>query len=239
MQRVEFVGVEDGVAGAEAHLRQPRALAQQHRKRLRADLGIERAVIAGADHVEPPRAVGDHAGEHVEPPGRAFRIGGGDDFRRQREAFQQRHDVDAIGLQHRAVGEIDLVQLQFVDALGHGRARPRQEARAHPIGDVAEPQIEARRLDLAFDERIGRQDQARIRHRRDHAVGQNAIGAGRKRERHGAVLGWPGRSNAIQTLKIRTFTGYPMAALTERARAEYQHDLSRGDLSRPACSHVK
>ena len=37
---------------AEADLRQPRALAQQHRKRLRADLGIERAVIAGADHVE-------------------------------------------------------------------------------------------------------------------------------------------------------------------------------------------
>jgi hypothetical protein len=86
MQRVEFVGVEDGVAGAKAHLRQPRSLAQQHRKCLRADLGIERAVIAGADHVEAPRAVGDHAGEHVEPPGRAFRIGGGDDFRRQRQA---------------------------------------------------------------------------------------------------------------------------------------------------------
>jgi hypothetical protein len=28
-------------------------------------------------------------------------------------------------------------------------------------------------------------DQARIRHRRDHAVGQDAIGAGRKREAHG------------------------------------------------------
>ena len=180
MQRVEFVGVEDGVAGAEAHLRQPRALAQQHRKRLRADLGIERTVIAGADHVEAARAVGDDAGEHVEPAGRAFRIGGGDDLRRQRQAFQQRHDVDAIGLQHRAVGEIDLVQLQLVDALGHRRARSGQETRAHPVGDIAEPQIEARRLDLAFDEGIGRQDQAGIRHRRDHAVGQNAVGVGRQ-----------------------------------------------------------
>ena len=123
MQRVEFIGVEDGVAGAEAHLREPRALAQQHRKSLRADLGIERAVIAGADHVEAPRAVRDHAGEDVEPPGRTLRIGGGDDLRRQRETFQQRHDVDAIGLQHRAVGEIDLVQLQLVDPLGHRRAR--------------------------------------------------------------------------------------------------------------------
>ena len=50
------------------------------------------------------------------------------------------------------------------------------------------PQIEARRLDLAFDKRIFRQDQARIRHRRDHAVGQNSVGVGRERERHGAVL---------------------------------------------------
>ena len=141
-------------------------------------------MIAGADHVEAPRAVGDHAGEHVEPPGRALRIGGGDDLRRQREALQQRHDVDAIGLQHRAVGQIDFVQLQLVDPLGHRGARPRQETRAHPVGDVAEAQIEARRLDLAFDKRIGRQNQAGVRHRRDHAVGQNAIGVGLKREGH-------------------------------------------------------
>ncbi len=106
------------------------------------------------------------------------------------------------------------MQLQFVDALGHRRARARQETRAHPVGDVAEPQIEARRLDLAFDEGIGRQDQAGIRHRRDHAVGQNAIGVGRKRERHGAVPGLM----TIQTLAIWAFTGYPMPALTERAR---------------------
>ena len=106
------------------------------------------------------------------------------------------------------------MQLQFVDAFGHRGAGPRQKARPHPIGDVAEPQIEARRLDLAFDERIGRQDQAGIRHRRDHAVGQDAIGVG------GSVNDkWSSGSCAVlQTLKIRAFTGYPMAALTERAR---------------------
>ena len=186
MQRVEFVGIEDGVAGAEAHLRQPRALAQQHRKRLRADLGIERAVIAGADHVEAPRAVGDHAGEDVEPAGRALRIGGGDDLRRQRQAFQQRHDVDAVGLQHRAVGEVDLVQLQFVDALGDRRAGPGQEAGAHAIGDVAEPQIEARRLDLAFDEADRPAGSGRA-----SAIaaimrsGRMPLASGGKRERHG------------------------------------------------------
>ena len=199
VQRIEFVGVEDRITGAESHLRQPRSLAQQHRKRLRADLGIERTVIAGADHVEAARAVGDHAGEHVEPPGGTLRIGGGHDLRRQREALQQRHDVDAIGLQHRAVGEIDLMQFQFVDALGHCRARTGQKTGAHAIGDIAEPQIEARGLDLAFDKGIGRQDQPRIRHRRDHAVGQNSVGVGRKRERHGAVLGGPGRTTQMSS----------------------------------------
>ena len=83
MQRVEFVGLEDRVAGAETDLREPRALAQQHRKGFWTDLGIERAVITGADHVEAAGAVGDHAGENVEPPGRALRVGGGHDLRRQ------------------------------------------------------------------------------------------------------------------------------------------------------------
>jgi hypothetical protein len=184
MQRVEFVGIEDGVTGAEAHLRQPRALTQQHRKCLRADLGIERAVIAGADHVETARAVGDHAGEHVEPAGRAFRIGRGHDLFGQREAFQERHDVDAVGFQHRTVAEIDLVQLQFVDALGDRRIRSRQKAGANPVGDVAEPQVQACRLDLALDKGVGRQDQAGFRHRRNHAVGQDAMGVCWQLERH-------------------------------------------------------
>ena len=93
------------------------------------------------------------------------------------------------------------MQLQFVDALGDRGPRTGQEARAHPIGDIAEAQIEARGLDLALDKGIGRQDQPRIRHRRDHAVGQNSVGVGRKRERHGAVLKGARKDdpNVIQT----------------------------------------
>ena len=116
-------------------------------------------MIAGVDAVEAARLVGDHAGEDVEPAGRAFRIGGGGDVVGQRQAFDQRHDVDAAGLQHRAVGQLDLVQLQLVDALGDRRARPGQEARAHAIGDLAEPQVEARRLDLVGRE-VARADES-------------------------------------------------------------------------------
>lgn len=176
MQRVEFVGSEDRIADPEADLAEPRALTQQHGKRLRADLGIEWAVIAGADHVEAAGAVGDHAGEDVEPAGRTLRVGRGDDLRRQRQAFQQRDDIDAIGLQHRAVGEVDLVQLQLVDALGNGGVGAGQKAGADPVGDIAKAQVEARRLDLALDKVIGRQNEASIGHLRDHAVGQNSIG---------------------------------------------------------------
>ena len=62
------------------------------------------------------------------------------------------------------------------------RAGPGQEARAHAIGDVAEPQIEARRLDLVGREVGGGQDAAGLRERRDHAVGQDAL-VGRRRTR--------------------------------------------------------
>ena len=93
---------------------------------------------------------------------------------RQREAFEQRHDVDAAGLQHGAVAERDLVQLQMLDALRH-RGVPGQEARAHPIGDVAEPQVEARGLDLVGREVVGGQNPTRLRQRRDHAIRQDAL----------------------------------------------------------------
>ena len=141
-------------------------------------------MIAGLDAVEAAGLVGDHAGEHVEPAGRAFRIGGGRDVVGQRQALDQRHDVDAAGLQHRAVGERDLVQLEFVDALGDRGARPGQEARAHAIGDLAEPQVEARRLDLIRRELERREDRAVARERRDHVVGQDALLIHCKGERH-------------------------------------------------------
>ena len=88
VQRAQRCGVEQRVAVAEADLRQPRALAHQHRKRARADLGIERPVIARLDAVEAARLVGDHAGEDVEPAGRALGIGGGGDVVGQAPGFR-------------------------------------------------------------------------------------------------------------------------------------------------------
>ena len=69
-----------------------------------------------------------------------------------------------------------------------GRARARQKARAHAIGDLAEPQVEARRLDLVVDEFVFRQDRALAHQRRDHAVGQDAFLVDCKGERHDAAF---------------------------------------------------
>ena len=184
VQRAQRRRAELRIAVAETDLRQPRALAHQHRERLRADLGVERAVIAGRDAVEAAGLVGDHAGEHVEPSGRAFRIGGRGDVVRERQALDQRHDVDAVGLQHRAVGERDLVQLEILDALGDGGVRPRQEARAHAEGGRAEPQVEARGLDLVLHEFVFGEDGAVADQRADHLVGQDAPLIHCKGERH-------------------------------------------------------
>ncbi len=154
-------------------LREPRAFAHQHRKCLRRNLGIKRPVIARLDAVEAARVVGDDAREHVEPAGRAFRIGGCCDILRQREAFEQRHDIDRAGLQHRAVGQRDLVQLQVLDAL-RDRGVAGQEARAHAIRDVAEAQVKACGLDLVGREFDGGQNPTRFRQRGDHAIRQDA-----------------------------------------------------------------
>src|SRR5579872_5597356 len=94
VQRTELSRIEGGFACAEANLREARTLAQQHRKGLRTDFGIERTVIAGANHVEAARAVGDHAGEDIEPSGRTLGVRGGDDFAGQGQRLQQRHDVN-------------------------------------------------------------------------------------------------------------------------------------------------
>src|SRR5262249_1483484 len=95
-------------------------------------------------------------------------------------------------------------------------------ARAHPIGELAEPQVEARGLDLVGIERVGRLDGAALDERADHMVRQDASLVDTESERHGPS----------------SWIVYPIARLTGRFQPRKRH-LSRGHLSRQACSHVK
>ena len=119
------------------------------RSRRRAGPRSRRELVEGGD------AVGDHAREDVEPAGGAFRIGGGGESCRQRQAFEQRHDIDAAGLQHRALRQVDRVQLQVAELGSDLRLGAREEARAHAVGHGAEAQVEAGRLQLVGQERLG------------------------------------------------------------------------------------
>ena len=105
--------------------------------------------------VEAAGLVGDHAGEDVEPAGRAFRIGGGGDVVGQGQALDQRHDIDAARFEHGAIAQRNLMQLEFVDALGNRRVRTWQKTRAHAVSHFTEAQIETCRLDLIGDEVVG------------------------------------------------------------------------------------
>ncbi len=103
------------------------------------------------------------------------------------------------------------MQLQVVDALGDGGVRPRQEARAHAKGDLAEPQVEARGLDLVLHEFVFGEDRAVADQRADHLVGQDAPLIHCKGERHVRA------SSGL----IRRRQRYPMTVLTGRLGARY------------------
>ncbi len=143
---------------ADPQLHQARAGARQDAEGTRADLGIERAAVAFADAIELGALVGDDPGEHIEPADRAFRVGEGRHPPAQGEMLEQRDDINAILFEHRALSQIDLVHRQLVQLVAHARPRPRQKARPHPVGDLAETQIEARRLDLVVADRRRRLD---------------------------------------------------------------------------------
>ncbi len=144
-----------GAAGAKADLRQARALAHHDWERLRADLGIQRALIAGRNLIEGRDAVGDNAGEHVEPAGGALGVGRGAQALGQRQPFEQRRDVDAACLQDSALRQANGVHLQIIELGGDPLLAARQEAGAHAVGHIAEPQIEAGRLQLVGKQRLG------------------------------------------------------------------------------------
>ena len=136
------------VAGAEADLVEPQPRAHQHRERARTDLGIERAGMAGGHAVELGAAIGDGAGEQVEPAGGGFGVGDRLHARGQGEALHQRDEVDAALFQHRAGAELHAVHAELVEPVGDGAIAAGKERGAHAVGHRAEAQVEAGGLHL-------------------------------------------------------------------------------------------
>src|SRR5690606_5315152 len=116
LQALQRAAADAGRAAAHAELRELRAGAHEDREGPRRDLGVERPPVAALDAIELDPAVGDDAGEDVEPARRALGVREGRVARREVEPLLQRHDVDAAPLEHRALAEVDLVAAELSDA---------------------------------------------------------------------------------------------------------------------------
>src|SRR5205823_244316 len=140
MQAAQLLRINLCAAVPKANLRQARASPHQYGKGARADLGIKRTMIAWPYSIEATCRVGDHARKHIEPSGRTLRICDCLDVLRQRERFDQRHNIDAARLEHSTLGQADFVKFPRFYSLRHRRAWTRQEARAHAISNIAQTQ---------------------------------------------------------------------------------------------------
>jgi hypothetical protein len=124
--------------------------------------------------IEQLRSVRDQAGEDVKPPDRAFRVGEARHPAAEAQAFHQGNNVNTAALQDGPIGKANLVHAEVADAIHDCRAGPRKEARPDPVGDIAKPQIEARRLDLIFLDLADRMNIATAKQLADILGGQDA-----------------------------------------------------------------
>ena len=152
-------------------------------------------MIAVRDLVEPIAAVGDDPREDVDATRRALGIRLGPQPRRQGETLLQRDEVRPLRLEHHALApEVEFVDDELGEAVADA-ATAGQETAADAIGDLAEAQIEAGRLDI----RSGDGETARVHDPRgDRALevltGEHAAAVGGKVEVHGRMLR-PARSH--------------------------------------------
>ena len=165
-------------AAAEAKLQQAVAGARKHGEGARRNLCVEFAGIAGGNAVEGAGAVGDGADEDVDAAGRALGIGGGGKIGWQFQPLLQRHHVDAAGLQHGAARQVERVHDEAVVEPVGDDLLARQEAGAQAVGDLAEAEVEAGRLDLVEEHAALGRDRPRFDDAMEFGVRQHAVANG-------------------------------------------------------------
>src|SRR5262249_15605880 len=158
---------ERGLSGEQSKLVERDAGLHAHGKRLRRDFQIECAAVAGADLVEPWRGVGDDARENVEPTSGRFRIRAAADVVGQRGRLEKRDEVHPATLKRHARArprqlvdhKIALGETALTQTALHGLAKW-QEARSQLIRLRTQPEVQARRLELAVIDAVRRRDPA-------------------------------------------------------------------------------
>src|ERR1700691_5925898 len=164
-----------GMAAAEPDLAQFRPRLDPDAEAARRDLEPKLALVLERDIVERLSAVDDEASENVEPAGRAFGVCGAGKVGPKLEALDEPRDIDDAFLEHRPLAsERHRLGVEALQPLADRASAPRQEARAHAIGFLADPQVQARRLELrGLDLRL-RPDQLAPDHGADLLLAEEA-----------------------------------------------------------------
>src|SRR5580765_1599291 len=145
-------------AAPDPDLVQARAFAHQHAEGTRRYFHVQRPVVTLAHAIELGAVVGDEAREDVQAPGRALRVAQGRGALLQLETLEQRDDVHAAALEHRAAADVHLVHLEVGEPVLDLRVFPGEKARTHAPGDAPQAQVEARGLDLVGLDGLERDD---------------------------------------------------------------------------------
>ena len=99
MERLDLIVAQSRPAGHQAQLVERQSLFDPYREGQRNDLEVQASAVAGADLVEPEALVGDHPGEHVEPPGRALGVRPPPEVGRELQLLDEGDEVRALRLQ--------------------------------------------------------------------------------------------------------------------------------------------
>ena len=142
------------IASANANLVQPGTLAHQDTECSRRYLGIEGPTVPLADTIEFRAVIGDESSEYVQAAGGALGIAHRGRAFSQRQALEQRNDVDATALQHRAVADVHLVHREVFEFHFDRRVFPWKETGAHPVRSWPQAKVEAGRLILVVLDRL-------------------------------------------------------------------------------------
>src|SRR5712692_8002857 len=97
--------------------------------------------------------VGNHSRENIKTPGRTLWIGGTRGAVSQCQVFQQWNDVDAVFFEHGTLAQIERMQREAAQLFRYRAVRAGKKARANPMRDIPDAQVEAGGLDLIVGNR--------------------------------------------------------------------------------------
>ena len=147
VQRADLLVCQPGASQRQPQLVERQPLLHANGERQRHDLEVQAPPIPRPDLVEPEALIADDPREHVQPAGRALRVGLPAHVSGELQLLDEWDQVGPVGLQDRAVApQVQLVDDELLEPHLDGAAVG-QEAAADAVGHLAQAKVDAGRLD--------------------------------------------------------------------------------------------